>query len=135
MRYLITLIITMIYAVTATAQAIERPKIGLVLSGGGAKGLAHVGVLKAIDEAGLTIDYISGTSMGAIIAAMYAAGYSGEEIEEASRNIDWTSLMSGSVDFLDISIEEKENYENYSINVPLKGFKMSPFTGVRNHKR
>mgnify|MGYP003304389522 CR=1 FL=1 len=131
MRYLITLIITMIYAVTATAQAIERPKIGLVLSGGGAKGLAHVGVLKAIDEAGLTIDYISGTSMGAIIAAMYAAGYSGEEIEEASRNIDWTSLMSGSVDFLDISIEEKENYENYSINVPLKGFKMSPFTGVK----
>src|SRR5580693_5844136 len=55
-----------------------RPKIGLTLSGGGAKGLAHIGILKAIDSAGLKIDYITGTSMGAIIGALYAAGYSSD---------------------------------------------------------
>lgn len=134
MRYLITLIILLSIFTSAKSQkqeTEERPKIGLVLSGGGAKGLAHVGILKAIDEAGLHIDYITGTSMGAIIAAMYAAGYSGEEIEKAASSIDWVSLMSGSVDYLDISIEEKEDYENCSITIPLEGFKMSPFTGVK----
>src|SRR5580700_7952259 len=58
------------------------PKIGLTLSGGGAKGLAHIGILKAIDSAGLNVDYITGTSMGAIIGAMYAVGYSADSIEE-----------------------------------------------------
>ena len=73
MRYLITLIILLSIFTSAKSQkqeTEERPKIGLVLSGGGAKGLAHVGILKAIDEAGLHIDYITGTSMGAIIAAI-----------------------------------------------------------------
>ena len=55
----------------------EQPKIGLVLSGGGAKGFAHVGILKEIDKAGLQIDYIGGTSMGAIVGGLYAVGYSG----------------------------------------------------------
>ncbi len=55
----------------------RRPKIGLTLSGGGAKGLAHIGILKAIDSAGLSIDYITGTSMGSIIGSLYASGYSG----------------------------------------------------------
>ena len=132
MRYLITLFLVLTTTLSIVAQgADKRPKIGLVLSGGGAKGLAHVGVLKAIDKAGLTIDYISGTSMGAIIAAMYATGYSGEEIEIASSNIDWMSMMSGNVDYKDISIEEKPEYENVSITVPLNGLKLSPFTGVK----
>ena len=59
----------------------NQPKIGLVLSGGGAKGLAHIGILKEIDRAGLQIDYIGGTSIGAIIGGFYAAGYSGKQIE------------------------------------------------------
>jgi NTE family protein len=58
----------------------KQPKVGLVLSGGGAKGFAHIGVLKAIDKAGLQIDYIGGTSMGAIIGGLYAAGYSANKI-------------------------------------------------------
>ena len=58
----------------------DRPKVGLVLSGGGAKGAAHIGVLKYIEEAGIPIDYIAGTSMGSIIGGMYALGYSSDEI-------------------------------------------------------
>jgi NTE family protein len=56
--------------------AAQRPKVGLALSGGGAKGLAHIGVLQAIDSAGLSIDFIAGTSMGGVVGALYATGYS-----------------------------------------------------------
>src|SRR6187549_3540087 len=73
----------------------QRPKIGLTLSGGGAKGLAHIGILKAIDSAGLKIDYITGTSMGSIVGSLYAAGYSGKEIERIVRTLDWNVLFSG----------------------------------------
>src|ERR1700744_1926642 len=66
-----------------------RPRIGLVLSGGGAKGLAHIGILKAIDSAGLKIDYITGTSMGSIIGGLYEIGYSADSIEKITRGIDW----------------------------------------------
>lgn len=61
---------------------IQGQKVALVLSGGGPKGLAHVGVLKALEENEIPIDYIAGTSMGAIIGGFYASGYSPEEIEE-----------------------------------------------------
>ena len=65
-------------------SAQQRPKVGLVLSGGGAKGIAHIGVLKAIDSAGLKIDYITGTSMGSIIGGLYSVGYSGNQIEQVT---------------------------------------------------
>ena len=60
----------------------KQPKVGLVLSGGGAKGFAHIGVLKEIEKSGLQIDYIGGTSMGAIIGGLYASGYSASQIEK-----------------------------------------------------
>src|SRR5712675_869895 len=66
-----------------------RPRIGLTLSGGGAKGLAHIGILKAIDSAGLAVDYITGTSMGSIIGSLYAAGYSADSILVIARRMNW----------------------------------------------
>ncbi|UCD33923.1 MAG: patatin-like phospholipase family protein [Desulfobacterales bacterium] len=68
----------------------QRPKVGLVLSGGAAKGFAHVGVLKVIEEAGLKIDYIGGTSMGGIISALYAIGYSADTLAAliSNRNLE-----------------------------------------------
>ena len=69
----------------------ERPKVGLVLSGGGAKGAAHIGVLKYIEEAGIPIDYIAGTSMGSIVGGMYALGYSSSEILDIISHVDWMS--------------------------------------------
>ena len=68
------------------------PKVGLVLSGGGAKGLAHIGALKKIEEAGVKIDYIGGTSMGAIVGALYASGYSAQELDSIFRKPDFTRL-------------------------------------------
>ena len=65
-----------------------RPKVGLVLSGGGAKGFAHIGVLKVLEENNIPIDYISGTSIGALIGLLYSAGYTVAEIEEIVDSLD-----------------------------------------------
>ena len=73
MKKIVTLFLLLI---TFTSFSQEEPKVGLVLSGGGAKGLAHIGALKIIEQAGVEIDYIGGTSMGAIVGALYASGYS-----------------------------------------------------------
>ena len=70
----------------APALAKDRPAVGLALSGGAARGFAHIGVLKVLEEAGLTPDYISGSSMGAIVGGMYAAGYSASEIESLKQD-------------------------------------------------
>tara|TARA_R110002096_G_scaffold45920_3_gene122779 strand:+ start:1298 stop:3541 length:2244 start_codon:yes stop_codon:yes gene_type:complete len=70
-----------------------KPKIGLVLSGGGARGAAHIGVLKVLEEQGITIDMISGTSMGAVVGGLYASGYSAAEIEKIAQDIDWQTIF------------------------------------------
>ncbi|MEL6484663.1 MAG: patatin-like phospholipase family protein, partial [Bacteroidota bacterium] len=67
-------------------------KVGLVLSGGGAKGLAHVGAIKVIEESGVKIDYIGGSSMGAIVGALYASGYSAKELDSIFRTTDFSAL-------------------------------------------
>ncbi|MBC6697446.1 patatin-like phospholipase family protein [Hymenobacter puniceus] len=90
-RFLHFLLLSCLCAVT-TAQA---QKVGLVLSGGGAKGLAHVGVLKVLEKNRIPIDYIVGTSMGAIVGAMYAAGYSPAEIEEIVLKPEFQNWVSG----------------------------------------
>ena len=74
-------------------EASERPKVGLALSGGGARGGAHVGVLKAIEELEIPVDYIAGTSMGAIIGALYATGYSADQIEDVLIETDWNKAL------------------------------------------
>ena len=74
---------------TSSAQdTIRKPKIGLVLSGGGAKGLAHIGVLKVIDSLGIKIDYIGGTSMGAIVGGLYASGYNAKQLDSIFTTLD-----------------------------------------------
>ncbi|RAJ08896.1 NTE family protein [Chitinophaga skermanii] len=97
-----------------------RPKIGLTLSGGGAKGLAHIGILEAIDSAGLKIDYITGTSMGSIVGAMYAIGYRGDSIEQIARQMDWANLFSSQPLKTEISIEEKSEFGKYLIELPFE---------------
>jgi NTE family protein len=71
----------------------KNPKIGLSLAGGGAKGFSHVGVLKVLDSLGVKVDYIAGTSMGAIVGGLYASGYSGKEIEKIVMDTDFYSLL------------------------------------------
>ena len=72
-------------------------KVGLVLSGGGAKGLAHVGVLKTLDSLGVRVDYIAGTSMGAVVGALYASGYTGQQLDSIIRSTNFDLLISDKV--------------------------------------
>jgi len=72
----------------------DRPKVGLVLSGGAARGLAHIGVLKALEEQGVVIDFIAGTSMGAAVGGLYAAGYHAAELERMVLDLDWQWALS-----------------------------------------
>lgn len=73
-----------------------RPKVGLVLSSGGARGLAHIGVLKAFEEFGIPVDYISGSSMGSMVGGLYACGYTPNELDSLVRSIDWMEIFEGS---------------------------------------
>ena len=110
-------------------------KIGLVLSGGGAKGLAHIGALKVIEEAGIKIDYIGGTSMGAIVGALYAAGYSATELDSIFRTTDFTNLIEDNLPRSAKTFYEKEDSERYAITLPFNKFKISvppAFSGGQN---
>jgi len=120
-RYFLVYSLLFTLAAPASAQLPAqktRPKIGLTLSGGGAKGLAHIGILKAIDSAGLKIDYITGTSMGSIMGALYAVGYSADSIEKITRNINWDLLLSNQSSMRSIIMEEKKEYGKYDIELP-----------------
>lgn len=97
-----------------------RPKIGLVLSGGGAKGFAHIGVLKAIEKSGLQIDYIGGTSMGAAVGALYATGYTAKQIDSIITSIDFMEMLTDKIDRKYASFFDKQHGEKYLLNLPIK---------------
>nr|WP_320119997.1 patatin-like phospholipase family protein [uncultured Marinifilum sp.] len=127
MKYTFLLALIVFYAFTTLAHNIQdstvnnkRPKIGLVLSGGGAKGFAHVGVLKVIDELGIPIDYISGTSMGSIIGGFYAIGYSAVDIENMILSQEWDKLLADEISRKYVPFHEKVNYERSVLSFPIK---------------
>lgn len=107
-----------------------KPKIGLVLSGGGAKGMAHVGVIRYLEEAGIKPDYVVGTSMGSVIGGLYALGYNSDELEEIILSIDWDLLISNRVEFNSIAFEEKEYYNRYLVELPVKNAKIALPSGL-----
>ncbi len=98
-------------------------RIGLALSGGGARGFAQIGVLKAIDDAGLDISYIAGSSMGSIIGGLYASGYSAREIEENVRQVDFSSLFSDSPQRQSLLITQREEQDRYLFSIRFDGYK------------
>ncbi len=102
----------------------HRPKVGLVLSGGGAKGLAHIGVLKVLEEAGITPDIITGTSMGSIMGAMYAAGYTADELTEVNKNANWDVLLADRIKYSTVAIYEKSETQKYLVQIPIIGTKI-----------
>jgi len=102
----------------------NTPKVGLVLSGGGAKGLAHIGVLKVIDSLGIKIDYVAGTSMGAIIGGLYAAGYSGNQLDSIFHEVDFDKLINDDLPRSSKAFYERDNAERYAIKLPFKDFKI-----------
>lgn len=124
-----TLIATLLglMAITAyskdTTNVSGRPKVGLVLSGGGAKGAAHIGVIKYLEEAGIPIDYIAGTSMGSIVGGFHALGYSSDEIVELISSVDWNHLISNNVERKWISFSEKHDRKRHLVTIPFSAGK------------
>jgi NTE family protein len=103
----------------------EDPKVGLVLSGGGAKGLAHIGVLKVIEEAGVRIDYIGGTSMGAIVGALYSAGYTAHQMDSIFQEVNFNILIQDELPRSAKTFYEKRDSEKYAITLPFDNFNIS----------
>ena len=104
--------------VTVTAHA-ERPKIGLVLGGGGARGAAHIGVLKELERQRVPIDAIAGTSMGAIVGGLYATGMTPAELEELVTTLDWVASMRDTPTREHLSFRRKLDDEHYPISAEL----------------
>src|SRR5690554_2544084 len=107
---------------TAFAQPIVEAKherVGLVLSGGAARGLAHIGVLKALEEQGVAIDAIAGTSMGAVVGGLYAAGYSIAELEQLATELDWQQALSDAPPREDIPFRRKQDDRDFLVKQKL----------------
>jgi len=102
----------------------SRPKVGVVLSGGGALGFAHVGVLKVLEEVGMPVDFIGGTSMGSIIGGLYAVGYTADSLSKLIAAQNWAKLLGDRVDRQYLSFEEKEHDGKLFIPYPISGGKL-----------
>jgi NTE family protein len=113
-------------------DSVKRPRIGLALSGGGACGLAHIGLLKVMEEAGLRPDFITGVSMGSIIGGLYSIGYSADSLEKIVKIIDWDKLFSNKIPENKIIFSEKRHYQNSIISFPVTFKKLVLPSGLIN---
>ena len=96
-----------------------RPRICLVLSGGGARGIAHVGVIKALEEMRVPIDCIAGTSMGAVIGGLYASGMTASQIDETIRSVDWQEAFRDTPPRRELTFRRKQDDRNFLVRLPL----------------
>lgn len=128
MKRLLLLVSILIPVLSVSQEKSSKKKdvrVGLVLSGGGAKGYAHVGVLKVLEEAGVQIDYIAGTSMGAVIGGLYASGYNADQLDSILKAHDFSDLTKDEVPRRAYSIYQKTNKGKYAISLPLNKWKIS----------
>lgn len=119
MHHLLLCLLLALTSFTALAVEPPRPKVGLVLSGGAARGLAHIGVLKALEEQGVHIDAIAGTSMGAVVGGLYASGYSIEELEHLARTLDWQQALSDAPPRKDVPFRRKQDDRDFLVKQKL----------------
>ncbi len=118
------LLLIVFASLTVFSQEQKKPKIGLVLSGGGAKGFAHIGVLKVLEEAGVKIDYIGGTSMGAVIGGLYASGYNASQIDSIFQATNFNELLNDFIPRSSKNFYEKRNDELYALVLPFNKLKI-----------
>lgn len=124
------ILILLLLNCATTLQAQSRPRVGLVLSGGSAKGLAHIGVIQALEEVGVSVDVVTGTSMGGLIGGLYASGYSGAEIQEIARRQDWTELFTDAPDRRFLTADRRAATARTVFAVPLRDGGLSLPGGV-----
>ena len=120
----IALLFIVFTSLAVFSQEQKRPKIGLVLSGGGAKGFAHIGVLKVLEEAGVKIDYIGGTSMGAVIGGLYATGYNASQIDSIFKATNFNELINDFIPRSSKNFYERRNDELYALILPFNKMKI-----------
>ena len=99
----------------------HRPTVALVLAGGGAKGASHIGVMKFLEEKGVPVDFVAGTSMGGLMGGLYAMGYSAREIDTIVRSIDWNVMMSDNIPLEYYSYTRKNYKGTYLVDIPFTG--------------
>ena len=124
------LLLLFVCVINAQQQSNEDVKVGLVLSGGGAKGLAHIGALKIIDSLGIRIDYIAGTSMGSVIGSLYASGYTGKQIDSIFKKVNFDDVISDNLPRASKTFYERDNSEKYAIKLPFEKFKIKLPSGL-----
>ena len=107
----------MLHAQTETNRS-ERLKVGVVLGGGGAKGASHIGVLKYLEELGIPVDYVAGTSMGSIIGGFYAMGYTPDELTQLISGINWSEYIGNKIDRTLMSEETRQRNSTLALQVP-----------------
>jgi NTE family protein len=110
----------------------KKPKVVLVLSGGGAKGIAHIPLLQKLDSLHIVPDLIVGNSMGSIIGGLYAMGYTGDSIEKLTKDINWDKLFGGGQSLRSASVEEKREFQRYLVGIGIKDKKLNSVGSLLN---
>ncbi|KAF2507993.1 patatin [Flavobacterium zhairuonense] len=110
----------------------KKPKVVLVLSGGGAKGIAHIPLLQKLDSLHIVPDLIVGNSMGSIIGGLYAMGYSGDSIEKITKTISWDKILGGGQSLRSASVEEKREFQRYLVGIGIKDGKLNSIGSLLN---
>lgn len=126
-RFLLTIFLFQL-AIQSTAQ--QRPKVAFVLSGGGARGFAHVGVLKVLEEVGFKPDVITGTSMGSVIGGLYAIGYRADTLEKIISGTEWDDIVYDKVSRNSITAIERERYDRYFVRFNFEGIRFIAYSGL-----
>lgn len=130
MKNLFSIILIVVLCNRISAQQEEYPKVGLVLSGGGAKGIAHIGVIKVLEELEIPVDIIGGCSMGSIIGGLYAMGYDVDFIEKLVTEQDWTFLLTDAAKRSNLNVVEKEESDKYLYSFSVDKFKVKLPSGL-----
>ena len=133
LRFLLPVFLLLLTALLPAQRT--DPKVGLVLSGGGARGYAHIGALQVLEEAGVRVDYIGGTSMGSIVGGLYAAGYTGKQLERMLRETDIMAELQDAIGRDNRTIYEKLYSEHYLIGLSLKDFALQLPTALSDGQR
>lgn len=123
------ILISLLSSLSMQAQQSPRKKVGVVFSGGGAKGVAHINALKVIEEAGIPIDYIVGTSMGSIVGGLYAIGYTPAQLDSMVRKQNWSFLLSDRIKRSAMSLTDRERSAQYVLSVPFMKNPKDAITG------
>ncbi len=131
MKQYLLLLFFYLFCFSVFAQE-DKPKVALVLSGGGAKGIAHIPLLQKLDSLGIVPDIIIGTSMGSIVGGMYSVGYSGDSIANIAHAINWKTILSGNVLLSSVGVEEKSEFNRYFANLNLVDGKPSLGSAIIN---